>query len=230
VPALLWTGGAQPRVVLGSLQHHDSSIAVSPEGRIATSEQDGTLRVWDADGSGPRAILRGHDAGIHDLAFSRDGRRLLSASVDGSVRIWDLERPEDPIILRGHEDQVTKAAFNAAFNAAELRVVTASADHTARVWNPDEPDQPIILRGHEDAVSYAGFTADGRVVTASFDGTVRLWNLDEATADVPPLMERLRRATTVCLTAGQRMQYLDESAATARERFTACERAARRAP
>jgi eukaryotic-like serine/threonine-protein kinase len=226
VPALLWTRGAQTRVVLGSLQHHDASIAVSPEGRIATSEQDGTLRVWDADGGGPRAILRGHDAGIHGLSFSRDGRRLLSASLDGSARIWDLERPEDVIILRGHEDQVTRAAFD----AGERRVVTASADHTARVWNLDEPDQPILLRGHEDAVSYAGFTADRRVVTASFDGTVRLWNLDETAADAPSLMERLRRATTVCLTAGQRMQYLEEPAATARERFAACERAAGRAP
>ena len=130
------------------------------------------------------------------------------------------------IILRGHEDWILKAAFD----ADERRVVTASADNTARVWQLDEPDQPIVLRGHEDDVRYAGFTPEGRVVTASFDGTVRLWSLDEVAADPPALMEQLRRATTVCLTADQRMRYLEEPAAVAAERFAACERAAGRVP
>jgi U3 small nucleolar RNA-associated protein 21 len=34
--------------------------------------------------------LTGHTAALTDLGFSRDGRRLVTASVDASLRIWDL--------------------------------------------------------------------------------------------------------------------------------------------
>jgi hypothetical protein len=67
-------------------------------------------------------------------------------------------------------------------------------------------------------------------VTASFDGTVRLWNLDEVAAEGSALMKQLRVATTVCLTADQRMQYLDEPTGVAADQYTACEHAAGRRP
>lgn len=222
---VLWIYGERRRVIMGDSAVVRTHIAISSDGRVVTGHQDGVLRVWSPDGDGPLAILRGHAAEIHDLAFSRDGRRLLSASFDGSARIWDLTHPGEPVILRGHEDWVNQASFD----AGERRVVTASADSTARVWLLDEPDQPIVLRGHGDEVRYAGFTPGGRVVTASFDGTVRLWSLDEVAVDAPALMEQLRRVTRVCLTADQRMQYLDEPATAAADRFAACERAAGRA-
>jgi U3 small nucleolar RNA-associated protein 21 len=34
--------------------------------------------------------LSGHGAQISDLCFSRDGRRVFTASVDATVRVWDL--------------------------------------------------------------------------------------------------------------------------------------------
>jgi WD40 repeat protein len=222
-PALLWTGGGRS-AALGGPRGEPVALAMSPDGRVAASEKGGLLRVWGPDGDGPIATLRGHAAEIHHLAWSRDGRRLLSASFDGSARIWDLAGRGEPLILRGHEDWVLEAAFDATGG----RVVTASADRTARVWRLDEPDQPIVLRGHEDHVRHAGFTPEGRVVTASIDGTVRLWSLDEVAADPLTLMAQLRRATTVCLSPDQRMQHLGEPREVAGERFADCERAAGR--
>jgi WD40 repeat protein/serine/threonine protein kinase len=226
-PALLWTQGAR-RSVLGRPNPPQARIAVamSPGGRIATGERGGSIRIWSPDGDGPLAILRGHGVQIHDLAFSRDGQRLLSASFDHSARLWDIDQPEPLRILRGHEDWVVQAVFD----PGERRVVTASYDRTARVWHLDDPDHPIVLRGHEGAVRHAGFTPEGRVVTASLDGTVRLWSLDEIATDAPALMAQLRRATTACLTADQRMQYLDEPAAVAAARSADCERAMGRPP
>ncbi|HWO27042.1 MAG TPA: protein kinase [Kofleriaceae bacterium] len=223
---LLRPGGGRRRMLGSPRSDGRIVLARSPDGRIATGEQDGSIQVWSEDGEGPLPILRGHSAEIHSLAWTRDGRYLLSASFDGSARIWDLERPDEPKILRGHEDWV----LGAAFDSDERRVVTASADGTARVWRRDEPDPPIVLRGHAADVRFAGFTPEGRVVTASADGTVRLWSLDEIAADVPALREQLRRATTACLTADQRMQHLEEPAPLAAARFAACEREAGRVP
>jgi WD40 repeat protein len=34
-------------------------------------------------------VLEGHEGQVNALAFSPDGRRLLSASHDGAIRVWD---------------------------------------------------------------------------------------------------------------------------------------------
>lgn len=201
-------------------------IAVSPDGRIVTAERDGMLRIWRAGDADPVATLRTHGPSTHDLSFSADGKRMVSSSFDGTAQIWDLEHPGEPLTLLGHEDWVVKAGFDRAGE----RVVTASYDGTARVWQLDDPRQPIVLRGHEGKLRYAGFTPDGRVVTASIDGTVRLWSLDTVATDAATLMAQLRAATTMCLSADQRVQYLDEDSVVATHHYAACERAAGRIP
>jgi WD40 repeat protein len=47
-------------------------------------------------GRAPARVFRGHVGPINALAFSTDGRRLLSAGQDGVVRIWsNLATPRD---------------------------------------------------------------------------------------------------------------------------------------
>ena len=38
--------------------------------------------------------VRGHTGGVLCAEFSRDGRRIASASEDFSIKVWDLAGPE----------------------------------------------------------------------------------------------------------------------------------------
>ncbi len=49
------------------------------------------LHVYDAESGRCLRMLRGHERRIIDLAFSSDGRFLLSASLDGTARGWMIE-------------------------------------------------------------------------------------------------------------------------------------------
>ncbi len=82
------------------------AAALSPDGRwLAT---DNGLNVEVRDLRSRRAvvaphILRGHEGSIRDLAFSPDGKLLVSASHDGTALVWDVrpiiegaERPAAP--------------------------------------------------------------------------------------------------------------------------------------
>jgi WD40 repeat protein len=69
-------------------------VAFSPAGRWVASagEGDGTVKVWDATTLAPVHTFRGHRDGVRRLAFSPDGKLLVSGSKDHTVKVWDLTR------------------------------------------------------------------------------------------------------------------------------------------
>ena len=167
-------------LTLASFRHAGRvvSAAFSPDGeRVVTASDDGTARVWGADGRGRPVPLAGHEGALVSAAFSPDGRWLLTASTDGTARLWNADGGR-PAVLAGHR----KAVVGAAFSPDSERVVTASTDGTAQVWGTRGSAPQVVLPGHGGAVWSAAFSPGGeRVVTASDDGTARVWSADQGT-------------------------------------------------
>jgi WD40 repeat protein len=143
---------------------------------IATWSQDGTARIWDGRVGNPIA----GDVGKHDLpagarsgplvAYSSNGRYMLSAGADGTAHLWVSGR--QPLVME-HGAAVSTAAFSG--NGA--RVITGGADGTARVWSVPS-GRPVAQLSHGAAVTGARLTPNGRLaVTADRDGDVRVWNV-----------------------------------------------------
>jgi WD40 repeat protein/uncharacterized caspase-like protein len=63
----------------------------SPDGGKVISADDRTLKLWDVDTGDLLRSLKGHSGIVRAVVYSRDGRRLLSASADGTVRLWSLD-------------------------------------------------------------------------------------------------------------------------------------------
>jgi WD40 repeat protein len=76
--------------------HGAEKLAISPNGGLlaACAKDTGALQVWRLDANPPRrAILADQEAGVLSLAFSSDGRALITGSKLGSVRTWPLGEP-----------------------------------------------------------------------------------------------------------------------------------------
>jgi len=73
------------------------ALAFAPDGReLAVAAQDGPIRIWSVDGSGPgpERIVRlpGHRGIVTALAYDDSGRRLATGGADKVVDVWDVDR------------------------------------------------------------------------------------------------------------------------------------------
>lgn len=120
-------------------------------------------------------VLEGHRAFVRAAAFSRDGKRIVTASSDQSARVWDAENGSLIANLKGHDREV----WSAAFSPDGRRVMTVSFDNTARLWSVVTGDEIAVLRGHAGEVAAVAFNNAGtRVATASYDNTARVWDAE----------------------------------------------------
>src|SRR5207245_286348 len=93
-------------------------IAFSPDGKSIASGSSllsftlGEIKIWDrATGKEIRTLLGRHLGPVMELAFSPDGKRLVSAGFDKSLIVWDVASGSRLHTLRGHGELVSKVAF-----------------------------------------------------------------------------------------------------------------------
>ena len=140
---------------------------------VDTPEAGRVLRRAEAK-LGYRTLLAGHRNGLTGVAFSPDGKRVVTTSRDETARIWDTASGAQLQTLRSDVEM-----WSPAFSPDGERVVTANDDLTARIWDAESGAELAILRGHKNIVRSAAFSRDGkRIVTASDDGTARIWDAE----------------------------------------------------
>lgn len=92
------------------------------------------LRLWDVASGNVSSEPMTHDGLIHDVAFDRSGKRIVSASWDGTAKVWDVASKK---LIR--ELPHKTAVWAARFNPAGDRLVTSCFDKQQKavvsVWN-----------------------------------------------------------------------------------------------
>jgi len=69
-----------------------TSLAYSADGKIlASSSDDGTIRLWDVHNQQCLAVLSGHSERITTITFSPNGAMLVSTSDDGAMQVWAIQ-------------------------------------------------------------------------------------------------------------------------------------------
>src|SRR5258706_3951400 len=80
-----------------------------------------------------------HTHSVWSVAYSPDGRHIISGSSDRTIRIWDAKTGTpvgDP--LKGH----TRSVLSVAYSPDGRHIISGSADHNIRIWDAT-PRAPV---------------------------------------------------------------------------------------
>ncbi|MHC5771906.1 MAG: WD40 domain-containing protein, partial [Nostoc sp.] len=146
-----------------------SNLAFSPDDKIiASASQDGTIRLWNHNGTAIATIV-GHKDKIRSLNFSPDGKIIASASQDGTIKLWQRNGTLIKTLF-GHQSWVINAIFN-----SDNTIVSASKDGTVKVWQSDGTlIQTIPLKSN--AITSATISPNGKIIAVgNEEGNIELW-------------------------------------------------------
>jgi WD40 repeat protein/serine/threonine protein kinase len=155
-----------------------TALACTRDGtRIAAADQDNRVRVWDAATGQLQFTLRGHKDAPSCLAFSSDGKRLVSGAT-GELRFWDLTTEGQGLLtLPVPGADLTSLAFTAD---GKRLAGTAAAEVVLWEATPEEADA-LHIEHDQGRIAAAVFTPDGkRIVTGGARerqaGMVQVWD------------------------------------------------------
>ncbi len=146
-----------------------------------------SLSAWQRHPAQVKAVFSQAEAVSH-VAFSSDGKAVLTGSEDGTAQLWDARtaKPLGPTLR--HDDAITDLTFSPDGKTALI----ASWDGTVRLLD-SATGQPLrTLLHHQSPVYHAAFSPDGNtVLTGSYDAKARLWNVATGRPLGSPLSHRI---------------------------------------
>jgi WD40 repeat protein len=174
-----------------------SDVAISPDKKyLATSGYDNLAHIYELDltpgaaraelrhtlaGHGPGEPIGGLFPGLSAVAFSPDGRRLVTGGTDGFAKIWEVEAGQELTSLQAHPDG--NAIIRLAVSPDNRYLVTGTeyfpGDTLAKVWDMDTGQELLTYEGHvqRGRVWSLAISPDSkRVATAG--GMIKIWELE----------------------------------------------------
>jgi len=173
-----------------TLRGHSAGVfatVFSPDGRfLASIDQDGVARIWDATTGEERLALATETRGNYassGIVFSPDGGTLAAIQRNRAVRLWDITTGAVQLDLAEQAGSETNAGgplLALAFSPDGTRLATGASDGTARVWDLRTGNEVRRFDGPSGFVRTVIFSPDGRqLATGGYDdNSAYVWDLD----------------------------------------------------
>ncbi len=156
------------------------AVAVSPDGNLVAAggvgrgKADSTVSVIDVKSGDVACSLDGHTLGGQALAFTRDGKRLLTGDGDGVVRCWSV--PAGQLVWQ----QAHFGSEVGAIRCLSTKVVSGGWDGRLCVTDLGTGKIEGKWRAHRKMVHSIAVSADQKLAaTFGADGMLKLWDIEK---------------------------------------------------
>lgn len=147
------------------------SAVFSPTGdRIATAGADGSVTVFAvADLSAPQFVIEDHADWVNSVAWSADGKSLVTASRDKTAKLFDADSGVLKLTFSEHGRNVTQALFL----PGDQEVISGSDDGKLRIWKINDGKQASEHAGLKSTVAALQPLGDAQFVSVGAESLIR---------------------------------------------------------
>ena len=133
------------------------------------------LAKRDPAGRIPELVVQaGHGSAICSVAFSPDGRNILTGSLDNTTILWDAKTGRELRTFEGGSDWIKFVAFSPDGRT----ILTGPRIGGAILWDPKTGRKLRTFGGYSKHIWTVAFSPDGRnILTGSVDKTAVLWDV-----------------------------------------------------
>ncbi|KAI0705953.1 WD40-repeat-containing domain protein [Cytidiella melzeri] len=146
--------------------------------QLACGYYDGGIEVWDIE-SGEvtsRASTR-HNNHVSAMAFTHDGKKLVSGSGDGSIKVWDMNGDSEEILCSNGQ-----RVHCLAISLDNASVAFGSACSGIQVWGLNEKTavvQPFRTQDTFTSVAFCPGPNNQWLASATVQGSLHTWNFTD---------------------------------------------------
>jgi len=155
----------------------------SPNGEVlVTSGDDNTIRLWDIESIPPTFILQGHEEKrspsaekvrpVNSVAFSKDGKHIISGHSDDMVRVWDAGNGQEVLNLGGYIGEITSVATDGDI------IVFGGSKGIIQIWNVRDKKLVRTLAPRRSITGIGINVSKRLIMSSSEDGIIRVWNIE----------------------------------------------------
>jgi WD40 repeat protein/transcriptional regulator with XRE-family HTH domain len=173
----------EQRTTLVGFQGWARHIAFSPDGTHLASANDndgtkaskivGTVTIWDVASAKALLTMQVSPHGTTSVAYSPDGKYLITGDWDGNGMIWDANTGNKLFTLP-EQSPVTAVSYSPDGKL----VATGDINGIVTLWNALTGEKLLTLKGHTGWVNAVSFSPGGKLIaTVAKDGTVRVWDV-----------------------------------------------------
>src|ERR1043166_460807 len=147
-----------------------------------------------------QAELKGHKGWIFALAFTEDGKGIISTSRDGTAKLWDIAGAKEQKSLKGSSDAMKALAYsNGVAYIADSTITKMKVkelikgkdkekdkevekdvkvrDYIIRIWHVKGGKEDAPLKGHTDWLEALAIDKEGKTLySGGQDQAVKIWS------------------------------------------------------
>jgi WD40 repeat protein len=157
------------------------ALAFSPTGSSLAAGVGSTLLLWDVAGGKEQARLP-YGTTVRALAFTHDGRTLITAGEGTRVTFWDVVNPGAPHVLA---EAIGPGSARALAVSPDDQLVAVADDHLIWLVSVSTRSPSRRLDGYRQVVSSLGFCEGGRCLVSLGGERVRSWDLANRSLHAP---------------------------------------------